>query len=187
MNRKQFLHQSVGRLGCCAALVFAPWEAGGGSASAGQGASAEDADTQFIKNWLADLMTAIDADGDEAMKARLVGACGRACFERHEFKRNWAVEGRGDVDKLVAALKKNFEVWREGGVVHVRYGAVSKGCYCPAARYRPERPNDAHCYCSRGSHQAVWETALGRPVRVEILESVRRGGRTCHFAVYLGA
>ena len=130
-------------------------------------------------------MEAIDREPNESVKIRLVGACGRACFERHEFKRKWAVQGRGDVDKLVAALQANFEVWREGNRVHVRYGAVSKGCYCPAARYRPAKPDDIHCYCSRGSHQAVWEAALGRPVRVDIVESVRRGGKTCHFLVHL--
>jgi len=97
------------------------------------------------------------------------------------------VAGRGDVAKLMTALDANFEVWRDGDIVHVRYGKVSKGCYCPAAKYRPAKPNDIHCYCSRASHQAVWETALGRPVRVELVESVRRGGRTCHFAVHLGA
>ena len=90
-----------------------------------------------------------------------------------------------DVDRLIAALQKNFNVQREGNVVHIRYGLVSKGCYCPAAKYREPRPNDPHCFCTRGTHQTVWETALGRPVRVDIAETVRRGGKTCHFVVTL--
>ncbi|RPJ75577.1 MAG: hypothetical protein EHM24_04010 [Acidobacteria bacterium] len=186
ISRKKFLCRSVaGVAGCCAALGHSL------SVDAGQAVSpppaTADRDKEFIQNWLADLMEAIDREPDESVKARLVGACGRACFERHEFKRNWAVQGRGDADKLIAALQANFEVWREGGRVHVRYGAVSKGCYCPAARYRPARPGDIHCYCSRASHQAVWETALGHPVRVDLVESVRRGGKTCHFVVHVAA
>ncbi len=185
MNRRQFLDRAVGSAGCCAAFawfgdpVLAQTQA--------PAPPAPDPDKQFIQNWLADLMEAIDGNTEEPMKARLIGLCGRACFERFDFKRTWAVEGRGDVEKLIAALKKNFRVEREGNLVHIRYGLVAKGCYCPAAKYRPPKPNDIHCYCSRGSHQAVWETALGRPINVELVESVRRGGKTCHFVVHLDA
>lgn len=182
MDRKTFLCRSVdGLLGCCAALAVGPEVVEAGQ----QAAAAADPEKQFIQNWLADLMDALDQEADESVKVRLLSACGRACFERHEFKRNWAIEGRGDVDKLVTALKKNFEVWREGDLVHIRYGKVSKGCYCPAAKYRPAKASDIHCYCTRATHQAVWETALGRPIRVEIAETVRRGGQTCHFLVHL--
>ncbi len=189
MNRKQFLQQAG--LGCCAALTSA---VGVGSdlsriADAGrdQALAAADPDKQFIQNWLADLMDAVDRGLDEPAKVRLIGECGRACFERHEFKRNWAIEGKGDPDKLIAALKKNFEVWREGNLVHIRYGKVSKGCYCPAANYREPKRKDIHCYCSRGTHAAVWSTALGRDVRVDLVESVRRGDKTCHFVAHLDA
>jgi hypothetical protein len=184
MNRKVFLARSVsGLVGCCAAAAFG--SSGAEAAGQAQPPAVPDREKQFIQNWLADLMEAIDREKDEAVKVRLIGACGKACFERHEFKHSMPVAGRGDVDKLIAALKASFEAWREGQFVHVRFGAVSPGCYCPAARYRPARANDLHCNCSRGSHQAIWETELGRPVRVDILESVRRGDKTCHFLVHL--
>ncbi|HSK11140.1 MAG TPA: hypothetical protein VK911_16275, partial [Vicinamibacterales bacterium] len=175
IDRKEFLTASW-RAGCCALIGL------GGAGAAGQQGAAEqapaDPDKQFIQNWLTDLLRQVDTTLDEPAKAKLLGGCGRACFERFAFKRAWAEEGRGDVEKLIAALQRNFDVRREGQQVHIRYGAISKGCYCPAAKYREPAPNDLHCYCSRGTHQAVWETALGRPVQVEIAESVRRGGKT---------
>jgi predicted hydrocarbon binding protein len=58
-------------------------------------------------------------------------------------------------------------------------------CFCPVSQYHPRRPHDMHCECSRATHQAIFETALGRPVKVEILESVRRGDKTCHFRAHL--
>jgi hypothetical protein len=181
ITRKSFLCRSAaGVAGCCAAAAL---PAAATAATGAQEGAPRDAEKEFVKAWLADLMEAIQREPDEQIRARLVGACGRACFERHEFKRNWAVAGRGSAEKLIEALKANFEVWREADGVHIRYGAVSKGCYCPAARYRPAAANDAHCHCSQASHRAVWETALGRQVQVDILESVRRGGRTCHFLV----
>jgi len=38
------------------------------------------------------------------------------------------------------------------------------------------------CECTRATRQTIFEAALERPVKVEIVESLRRGGRTCHFA-----
>jgi len=39
--------------------------------------------------------------------------------------------------------------------------------------------------CTRMTHQTIIETALGKPFRVDIAESLRRGGMTCHFIVHL--
>ncbi|MCU0293893.1 MAG: hypothetical protein MUF10_18230 [Thermoanaerobaculaceae bacterium] len=141
----------------------------------------------FINTWLADLIEATEQQLSHEARVKLIEHCGRKCFLRHSFKRDLATQGAGSVDKLLAAYQVSFEAWREGDILHIRYGKVSKGCYCPAARHRPPQPGDLHCECTRSTHQAVCETALGRPLRVDILETVRRGGQTCHFAVHVGA
>ncbi len=175
MDRKEFL-----RAGCCA---FAFLAADGAALADSQPC---DDRLKFIQNWVTDLMATIDSEVDEATKVKLLSGCGRACFQRFQFKQDIAAKGKGSVDKLVEALKQNFEAWRDGDTVHVRYGAVNKyGCYCPAANYRPGKPNDIHCYCTRATHQAIWEAALGHPVRIDILQTVRRGDPTCHFLVHL--
>ena len=174
MNRKEFLH-----VGCCAIACFAIEPAAAETA-------AEPEDLKFIRNWVTDLMETIDTEVDEATKIKLLSGCGRGCFKRFKFKQDIAAEGKGSVDKLIQALQNNFEAWREGDTVHIRYGKVNRnGCYCPAARYRPSKPGDIHCYCTRASHQAIWETALGRPIKVDILQTVRRGDPTCHLLVHL--
>ena len=61
----------------------------------------------------------------------------------------------------------------------------SKGCSCPAARYRAARANDLDCECTAATHQAVFEAALDPRFPGEILETARRGGRTCHFVVHV--
>lgn len=132
-------------------------------------------------------METIDTQVDEPTKIKLLSGTGRGCFRRHQFKQDIAEKGKGSVDKLVEAYKANFECWREGtDKMHIRFGEVnSYGCYCPAANYRPGKPNDIHCYCTRAAHQAICETALGHPVEIDILQSVRRGDKTCHFLVHL--
>lgn len=46
------------------------------------------------------------------------------------------------------------------------------------------RPNDLHCECTRATHLSIFETALGRPIRVEVLDTLRRRRRTCHFRAH---
>jgi hypothetical protein len=138
---------------------------------------------EFIQNWLSDLISTIETELDEPTRVKLMAGCGRGCYNRHPFKSDIAERGKGNLDKLIEAYKSNFEAWKEGNTVHIRFGEVSPGCYCPAAKYRPAKPNDMHCECTRATHQTIFETALGRPVDVKILESVRRGDKTCHFLV----
>lgn len=140
---------------------------------------------QFVENWLSDLLESMDKCLDRETQERIVGNCGIACFNRFQFKKDIAINGSGDLDKLIESYRKNFEIWKDGETVHIRYGEVSKSCYCPAANYRASKPNDIHCECTRNTHKAIFETALGKPFRVEIAESLRRGGKTCHFIVYL--
>jgi len=191
MNRSEFLRTSAGfACASCLGLVVGPPASAAGAAAAEAPAPTpvdealqEARDSyQFVNNWLTDLFTAIDAEVDPAVQLKLMQACGRGCYNRHKFKQDIAAAGRGDPDKLFEAYRKNFRVDREGGVMHIRYG---DHCYCPAARNRPALPNDVHCECTRATHQTLIEAALGRPVKVELLESVRRGGTTCHLVAHL--
>jgi hypothetical protein len=174
MNRKEFFAASAkAGFGCCALAVL-------GAPAAAETDSAAAQEKTFVTNWLTDLFEAMDTDLDQETKVKLMAACGKGCFLRHSFKTDIARDGKGDIDKLLAAMKRNFEVWREGDLVH-----VVKQCFCPAARYHPVRPHDMHCECTRATQQAIFETALERPVKVEIVESVRRGNKTCHFIAHL--
>ena len=140
---------------------------------------------EFIAHWLTDLLDTMDAELDEKTRVKLIEGCGRGCFLRHSFKQEIARQGKGDLTKLIEAYKNNFEIWQDGSLVHIRYGAISDHCYCPVAQMVPAKPNDIQCECTRATHQTIFETALDRPFKVEIIESLRRGGKTCHFVVHL--
>jgi hypothetical protein len=138
---------------------------------------------EFIINWSRDLLEAIDKEIDLETKIKLMEGCGRGCYNRFQFKQDIAKAGKGDLDKLIKAYRQNFEIWKDEEGVHIRYGETSKKCYCPAAQIRHPQPNDLHCECTRTTHQTIFEEALGIPVNVKIVESLRRGGKTCHFIV----
>lgn len=186
MNRKEFFQKSLqSGVGCCALLGLSREASVAASAPLAEEQTKEQFEKKFIENWMSDLLGAINDQLDRPAQVKLMEACGRGCYNRFSFKQDIARQGKASVEKLIAAYKKNFECWREGDRVHVRYGEVSDHCYCPAAYYRPARPNDIHCECTRTTHQTIFETALGRPIPVEIVETLRRGGKTCHFVAHV--
>jgi hypothetical protein len=190
MNRSEFLRSSAGfACASCLAIVLGPRAAAADALTPAPPLTPVDealkqarSENAFTNNWLTDLFEAIDTEVDPAVQLKLMQACGRGCYRRHQFKQEIAAAGKGDAEKLIAAYRKNFRIEREGDLVHIRYG---DHCYCPAAHNRPPRPNDLHCECTRATHQTVFETALGRPIKVELLETIRRGGQTCHLVAHL--
>jgi hypothetical protein len=186
MNRKEFMQKSLqSGFGCCALLAVNCTASADDPPKPPEDNTKLKFEKEFVQNWLTDLLETTDAVLDQPTKVKLMEGCGRGCFRRFQFKQDIANQGKGDLQKLLAAYKKNFEVWQEGDLVHIRYGEVSSHCYCPAAYYRPAKPHDLHCECTRTTHQTIFETALGRPFKVDIVESLRRGGKTCHFVVHL--
>jgi hypothetical protein len=194
MTRSEFLQRtSTLACGACAALVLGPSTGTAAepamSPSTAPTTPVDEAlqraryENEFTNHWLTDLFDTIEAELDRPTQLKLIEGCGRGCFRRHKFKQDIAEAGKGDVDQLVEAYRKNFGISREGDLVHIRYGGGK--CFCPAARNRPARPNDLHCECTRATHETIFATALGRPIKVELVETVRRGGKRCHLVAHL--
>lgn len=200
MDRSMFLKRMTG-VGCCAAMVSSLISTANASAfspsaslSFMPGIVPDDKSDElanakmerdFILNWVNDLMDTMDNVLGEETYIKLIEGCGRGCYNRHQFKKDISDAAQGDLDKLLIAYKKNFEVWKEGDTVHIRYGEKSPGCYCPVLRNHTYNTKGLHCNCTKATHQAIFENALGRPFKVDILESIRRGGQTCHFLVHV--
>jgi hypothetical protein len=62
-------------------------------------------------------------------------------------------------------------------------------CHCPLAREAIKAGNisldPVFCNCSAGFSKKPWEIILGRPLKVEMLESAIKGDSRCRFAVHL--
>ena len=61
-------------------------------------------------------------------------------------------------------------------------------CHCPRVRdalKRGEKLPVTYCYCGAGFYKGIWEEILGRPVEVEVVESVLDGDEVCTIAVRL--
>ncbi len=188
MNRKEFLRKSLGAgLGSGALVVL---NQTGGALQAAPPTEKEFAqlkgEKEFIENWLTDLLNTMDDQLDEKTAIKLIEGCGRGCYRRHQFKQDISKAGKDDLEKLLAAYRKVFgSVEKQGDAVHIRFNSREHGCFCPVLRDKPSKLNALHCHCHKGTHEAIFQAALGRPFKVEIMESVRRGGERCYFRIQL--
>jgi predicted hydrocarbon binding protein len=99
--------------------------------------------------------------------------------------RGWGMAGRFQGETVVA-VKMPFDLegyFEAENQTERRYAY----CHCPRVREAVRSPEPAvprlYCYCGAGFYQDIWETILGRPVEVEVLETVLEGGEVCRIAV----
>ncbi len=56
---------------------------------------------------------------------------------------------------------------------------IKGGCVCPLVKFLHIEPSENHCLCTLNHLKHVYETGLGRPVEVELVETYLRGGNSC--------
>jgi len=56
-------------------------------------------------------------------------------------------------------------------------------CMCPLVESGPPGLSPTFCLCSTGYVREIFERQLARPVTVELVESLKTGGRDCVFRV----
>jgi effector-binding domain-containing protein len=59
-------------------------------------------------------------------------------------------------------------------------------CFCPLVRNHLDGGMpDMFCYCGSGWYRQQWEGAIGKPVKIDIVESILRGDDVCRFDIHL--
>ncbi len=181
MERKQFLRASL-CLGAVCGLRPVPGGAEEKPAVAPENPCA--GAMAYARHWVKDLIDQADAQLSEPQRKALLEARGRSCATAGAAQR--AAPFRGKLDEFLADLQKHMgkdAALREGDVVKVAYPK----CFCPLVADFQEPLSASYCYCSAGWLKEVYETVSGKPVSVEILETVKRGGQRCRFNVKLSA
>jgi len=116
-------------------------------------------------------------------------ANGKRCHQRGHKIPEHPIE----LDKLVQRIQERNgkEHCRlEGNTVYYNYVQNPRGlcvadgyCLCPIVEKGPEGLSGTFCYCSAGYVREMFESVTGRNTTVEILETIKRGGKGCKFKV----
>lgn len=135
--------------------------------------------------WIEDLLGAAKASGN----TELVQYCGKGCAMRKnapasmEQLRQAAAhcKTRADYAKFLDELMPvRIEAVEDGIVMYL--GKTE--CSCPMAKELTKN-TDMLCECTRGHEILTWSTFFGKPVDIEIVESILRGGKDCVIKIKL--
>jgi hypothetical protein len=163
--------------------------------------------------WVQGAMQKLDAAvSDPWARCRVLNGCAhrfppvRIQKMRAEYERLQDIDALLDVmraDASVGGLSWYGDPLREGNIIYETKAPPSPEqyeqagsdvekrslrCYCPIGRVailEDKTVPETFCNCGAGWYVQLWEGILGKPVRVELLESVLQGGEKCRFAIHL--
>jgi hypothetical protein len=151
---------------------------------------------EFVDGWVPRFFRVIDTELDEPTRRRLMAANGKACFSayRPELGPRPAPATREQVAAWVEQRGKAAGYSMDGETIFMEFaGSAETGqaspanvCLCPAAEAQGVKTlSPTFCWCSVGYVKEMHERAFGRPVKVELLESVLMGHPRCRFRMTL--
>lgn len=147
---------------------------------------------EFGDGWLRRFFGAVDETLDEPSRKRLMMANGKACFAAYAGppKKQPGPDALEKFTAWVAEKGKEKGYAIDGKVISFEFiGSAETGqaspenlCLCPMAEaQKPGAFSPTYCLCSVGYVKEMHERVLGRPVEVELVDAVLRGGKRCKF------
>jgi predicted ArsR family transcriptional regulator len=138
--------------------------------------------------WVREMIIKLeDSVGPEKTKV-IMESCGRKCCGVTSRKRARQCASNA---RTLQQLVDNMNSMRIGGGrlklqdEHTIFGGYNR-CYCGIVSKTEERFRDlGYCQCSVGWYKQLFETALGRPVEVDIKQSIINGAKSCEFVIHV--
>ena len=132
--------------------------------------------------WIEDLLGAAKESNDlQAIK--MIESCGKGCAFRKDAPASMEklrqsasnCKTRSDYAEFLNELMPvQIDEDEDGIVMHL--GKTE--CSCPVAKELTKNA-DMLCECTRGHEITTWSAFFGKPIEIEIVESILRGGQDC--------
>ncbi len=148
------------------------------------------------EHWIKAMMEHLDEMLDPATRTRLMQACGRSCYLRAFGVAGDLRPSREDLDRYLKHLEQSgTELTREGDRVTFLFNwgrdhqnpwglTIRDGyCMCPLVESGPPGLSPTFCFCSTGYVREIFERSTGKPVEVDLVESLKTGGQDCVFRI----
>jgi hypothetical protein len=181
MDRKTFL-KSIAVVGA----TLPCWSIGAKADSEKCEGTGCKSDANAVRQFLSDFLRKEESNLDRETLLKLMVQRGHACCRALDFRQKLIADSQGNVDTLVELMGKIVgaeNCLRKGIAITLVY-PVGK-CVCGWSPERPPVPDDPYCNCSAANNQLLFETVSGKPVKVAVMESPRRGGTHCRFDIQL--
>jgi hypothetical protein len=148
------------------------------------------------EHWFKSLMEHMDTLIDKEAKIKLMQACGRSCFIRAFGVAPEEKPSAEESQKYLQTLKsRGYEVRQEKEMTTVVFnwgrdhqnpwGLIIRDgyCMCPLVESGPPGLSPTFCYCSTGYVKESFQRYLNQPITVELLDSLKMGGKDCVFKI----
>lgn len=161
------------------------------------------------RDWIHTAMRRIDSLTDDPAEKYQMVSCAAHVFPPHRIERlRGLYEQRHDVDDVLREMYRDPDWYedpvRKGSRLYMRKvpfnreayeKAATPGerrqAYCHCAFVRPylvESPagiSPTFCWCGAGWYRQLWEGVLGRPIRVDHVETLVKGNDCCTLVITL--
>jgi len=191
MDRKDFL-KSCGMFGVGSCLLPGTMGAFANSVKDEPPTTPCEDKEAFSQKWVKRFFDVFDGKLDGDKRDEIMHANGRVCFLGSIGDKK--VEPV-DVDILIDQMNKysgEIAATRDGNVIDFHYVKNPRGlkvadgyCLCPLVESGPKGLSGTYCECSVGYVREMFETYTGKTASVELVESLKRGGKTCRFKITL--
>ena len=138
------------------------------------------------QRWIEALEQGIDAL-DEDIRATIMKPAGESCAsdirilcEKYLGRRIYSL------DDLIAGwnkLRENRGLNGRWEITENHVRGVFEECGCPLIASGLVKLHPTHCYCSQAMMHSIFEEVTGKPVDVEIKQSIGRGDDVCDFLI----
>jgi hypothetical protein len=148
--------------------------------------------------WVKDAIDRLDAATTPEKCKQIMTACGHSCIARAKGLANGIKNRRQKHSTEEAFLKaeikkpvKGIRLEQQGNILIQYYTprtySTPRRCFCGLMVALSEGVNTSptYCHCSKGFIEKYWEGALGRPVKVEVVETCLTGAEECKFIIHL--
>jgi predicted hydrocarbon binding protein len=120
----------------------------------------------------------------EPVRRAIMRERGRGCFSTWMLDAaREHLENAADLDDLLARLNRadigGGRLERDGDAIIGSYAS----CPCPLVNAAQAPISATYCECSCGWYQELFETFLGRPVQVKLVDSIAHGAESCSFVI----
>jgi hypothetical protein len=148
---------------------------------------------EFSDQWVRRFVDVLDTTLDEETRKKVMMANGKFCYQEWITSTNQKTKVI-PYENWVAWIKENVKdgsVQIDGNVIYMQYmdsaetGQTSPEnvCLCPMVESKPAGLSKTYCLCSIGYNKESFEQTFGKPVNVELVDSVLYGGKRCKFKI----
>jgi predicted hydrocarbon binding protein len=141
---------------------------------------------RWKQNWVKKVFTRmLETMGmtvDEPTRQKILTSMGRQCANLGGWPTKYKGNPEGFWNEVLTRWKETAEYDKENGIITV---TSSERTDCTCIFVDKEKTPAYFCDCSLGWQSEMYETIFSKPVKVEPVESVLRGGKCCVFKIQI--